>query len=351
MIFLSYCKNIYMIVILILFIMLSSKTYCNLIHIDKTGGNNIYFPPKILVSNVDSYARYNSKRNNDKNLKERFHSLNILAANLDITFHKGHDYGFIRIFVNSMFKKKFIEEEATDIEIYHKIERINDQFKNIIHGCLDVIKKIPENYEDMLFFVVNKPDKFPCITKNMSLLKLPLQNFKKSRCWNQCDAYIKDVIFLYLKSTCKAISRIQPKNASVYYLCCMDFISSYMMNFEIENIPLDRILNFNTVKSCQNRDVYAQINQIMNINSFGFYCTEYPEFDFKCKDLEECKHKSLIKKKNENKIHQALNIVESNCKKLDPSTFNLETDFFDFITIIGFVFSLLVSILLFYFRF
>lgn len=352
MVSLAYMRK-YIIMILITFVfIISRKIYCESIHIHNIGVNNVASPTPI-ISNVGKHTQYINKKHDDKyneNLKERLKALDKFALNLDMKYMYYSNYGFLRVFIDNSLQKDSTKRGHIDKDIYLKKILIKDKFikKNIV--CLNLIETLPENYKTLLGFILYNSEKYPCINKKISSIQYHILRPTNSKCWNNCEIYLYDMIFQYLRSICRASSKIQSGKGSTYYLCCMDFITSYMLDLDIRDISIDGILNFSEVKSCRNREKYTQINLLVNVISFGFPCTGFPELLLECYTYKECKYKVEIKVKHEKKIEPTLDIVENMCKLPNKDKFIDADHFFNWNTIIGFICSVLASILLFYFR-
>lgn len=287
---------------------------------------------------------------NDNNkarlLQRELKSLVGFASELNIQVYEGIEYGFFCI-ASDLIKKIRIQDNYANEDQVNKIKEIATVlFEDWRLYFINIMKIRSVHHDKLLCYISQNRDLYPCLSSTIDVTyKLLKKNHGKTRCWSDWKIFYKDIIQRYLRSVCR--ERIKSRSNKIYYDCCKESASHFVENLHLENISIHSIFSFDNMKNCVNPDPNKKSTKlrIANSNSVGFSCTDFPIVYKEYNAIKDCKNEIVISDWEKNEIEQILEKAENNC--------NVKTSvyFFDYKTIIGFLFSLLVSLLLFYFRF
>lgn len=291
-----------------------------------------------IKSNLKLHEKYQiQKRNKEiKLLRRKLKKLIAFSKELSIGMAFGINHGLFRVFTELVDIIYIVSNPAEDM-IIDVIELIRKNFYDEYTTCKITYQKRPKHFNKLLKYLDQNKEVYPCLTNTLKgLHQTFLEKGNKVKCWNNYEVFYKNIIQRYLRSVCReeAKEQINP----LYFKCCTQTMSYYVEDLKLDDVSIDTILDFNVVKSCINPDPNRMYKEITNVDSnfVGFSCLSYPEYNNNSTPLTE----------NEKiEIHIILNNQEEKCN------LTVGVPFINTPTLLGFMFSVMFSILLFYFRF
>lgn len=333
----------YILILFLLFIMFASpKKYYSL----KSSSNITVdiFRKKFYKKNFyDLDAEYYLKIKETKvNLwKKRIKSMIVFSKELDIGIIDGINHGLFRIYT-TLDKTINIEDKyVTEYYIDKTIINIHKHFKNGRSLCIEKMKTKHKLHDIFLYYQYKNPKRYQCLIEKLNnICKFFDGKQKEVRCWDNCEIFFKNIIQRYLRSVCEE----QPENSEnkKYCECCKETISHYIAGSSLKDISMEEILDFNNVQNCVNPDPNRTHVEILNVDSelidipCAGFCKPYD-------NTNNMKDSVDISEIDKMEIEKILDASEQDCI--------LKTHFFfNFYTILGFILSICISVLLFYFR-
>lgn len=270
----------------------------------------------------------------------------VFSKELNVGVMEGISVGFFRVFSEMFSYVGDLEDYFTEEKLLILKKLIKQTFEDGRSYCVTISGNRSEVYDKVLYYLYNGPTTYECLLSTLDGMYNTLkENHGQLTCWDDCELFYKNIIQRYLKYVCQEISNDQLHPS--YLECCKEFVSHYANNLILGNISIEKILDFNIIESCVNPDpnrLYRELNDV-NFGKIGFQCGDFPELSNNSDGNE--KHLTLISisAADRIKLDNILYDAECDCKS------NNFIYFFDNTTMLGFLLSTMISILLLYFRF